>query len=550
MNKMNNLNIKKSEKLGEGAYGIVYKGEIDNKGDILKVAVKRNFGDEENIGILSLREMSYLSLLNHPCVIKLKEVSKGDPFKSKNKDTGAMSPIPGGKRDNMIEDSHHFILEFSEGDLKDFYPKCDDYYLLKVVMCQILLGVEFIHSKGVNHRDLKPENILINIGDDNLPYAKIIDFGLSCHTSNYRPSTPGTVTYWYRAPEICCNYEHYTSSTDMWSLGCIFYEMFKKEPLISNKNDDSKEVFRKIINFLAEEISVVTLNEYTSKGKRGKFKHNYKSKNKKDVEKLLEAEIDVKSFNGCGGGTFKHLINIIKNLLVLEPEKRFTASECLDHEFFDIFRDFIKDMRKKYPPLRFEEVPKKIKIINCIERAWGVNILYKIYNNKNMFGVKDWYNNQIMFHSLRIFDEYLVYKYDKLNNEGKLRKKVEESIGKIHTKYDTELYINMCIYMTFKYFNVLNIMKTWDEIFPDYLVKEKNKKKVIEFEKLYIEKICKYQLYSESLIEYLDRDYQEMGEDEKMLNIRKYFLNYSDLEMDYEGTMEDLYLQIREGLKN
>ena len=121
----------------------------------------------------------------------------------------------------MVEDSHHFILEFSDGDLEDFYPKCNNYYYLKV-MCQTLLGIEFIHSKGVIHRDLKPGNILVSMGKDGLPYAKIIDFGLACHSSHYRPSTPGTVTHWYRAPEICCRYDYYDTATDMWSLGCVF----------------------------------------------------------------------------------------------------------------------------------------------------------------------------------------------------------------------------------------------------------------------------------------------------------------------------------------
>ena len=116
-------------------------------------------------------------------------------------------------------------------------------------------------------------------------------------------------------------------------------------------------------------------------------------------------------------------------------------------------------MRKRYPPLRFDGPEKKIKIINCIERTWACNVLYKIYNNRNTI---EWYNNQVIFHALRIFDEYLVYKY----NEGNLRDKVEAGIGRLHTKYDTEIYINTCVYMMFKYYNVLYAIRTWEEIFP------------------------------------------------------------------------------------
>jgi len=543
---MNNNPIKKKLKLGEGAYGVVYEGEIEKEDKTIKVAVKRNFGEEDITGIASLREMSYLSFFNHPCITKLKEVAKGDPFKKDKDGKGAMSPIPGGKRGDMVEDSHHFILEFSDGDLEDFYPKCKEYYPLKVIMCQLLLGLEFIHSKGVLHRDLKPGNVLVSMGKDGLPYAKIIDFGLACNPSHYRPSTPGTVTHWYRAPEICCRYDYYDYASDMWSVGCIFFEIFAKRPLVNIEKDDSKEVFRRLINYTTEEVTSVYLNEYTSSG-AGRFKHNYKKKNKKDVVKILKEKIDEEKFNSCGGGSLDEFIEVIESLLMLDPRKRMTASECLNHSFFDIFKGFNSDMRSKYHPLRFEETrEKKLKIIDCIERAWAVNTLYKLYNNQGMI---EWYNNQIIFHALRIFDEYLVYQFEKLVKEGKLRDKVEESIGRLHTKYDTEIYINTCIYMTFKYYNVLYQIRTWDEIFPSHLAKEKNLVKIEAFEKLYIEEISNYQIYSETLIEYLDRDYQQKSEIDELLDIRKYFLNYSNLGMDYEGTMEDLYLQIREGLK-
>lgn len=539
--------IERTDKLGEGAYGVVYGAVLKDKEDkIIKVAVKRNFGEEDITGIASLREMSYLSFFNHPCITKLKKVSIGDPFKKTKEGKGAMSPLPNGRRDQMIEDSHHFILEFSEGDLEDFYPKCKEYYPLKVIMCQVLLGIEFIHSKGVIHRDLKPGNILVNIGQDGLPYAKIIDFGLACHSSHYRPSTPGTVTHWYRAPEICCRYDYYDTATDMWSLGCVFYEIFIKKPMINIEKDDSKEVFRKLIYYVSDEITSVKLNEYTSGG-AGRFKHNYKKKNKKNIKEIFKEKINEEKFNNCGGGELEDLIFIIENLIVLNPKQRLTATDCLNHHFFDIFKDFNKDMRKRYPPIRFEETrEKKLKIIDCIERTWAVNTLYKLYNNQ---GNIDWYNNQIIFHSLRIFDEYLVYLNDKLTKENKLRKNVEENIGKMLTKYETELYINTCIYMMFKYYNVLYQIRNWDEIFPSHLAKEKNLNKIIDFEKLYVEEICKYQIYSDTLIEYLDRDYVEKSEIDELLDIKKYFLNYTDLGMDYEGTMEDLYLQIREGLK-
>lgn len=545
---MNDNFIDKKVKIGEGAYGIVYKGEILDKENKIKVAVKRNLRENDIVGISSLREMSFLKLFDHPCITKLKNVSSGDPF---DKSNTPLSPLPRKKcKEGLTEDTHHFILEFSDGDLEDFYPKCKDYYLLKIISCQILLGIEFIHSKGIIHRDLKPANILISVKDDNLPYAKIIDFGLSCHPSRYRPTTPGTNTHWYRAPEICCEYDYYHSPSDMWAVGCILFEIFTKKPLINTAEDDSKEVFRRLINFVDDDITSVYLNEYTSKG-AGRFKHGYKKKNQKPLEKMINEKINKEIFDNSGGGSFEEYLSLIKGLIKIEMEDRLTATQCLNSPFFSIFKDYIADMRKNFPPKKIiNNENKKLVIKNTIERAWAVNYLYKIYNNNNII---EWFTPQIIFHSLRIFDEYLTHAWIKASKEGKLRNKVEEGFGRLHTKNDTEIYINSCIYMMIKYYNVLYRIRTWDEIFPEHLtrksIKEKNLNKLLDFEKYYIEKVCNYKLYSPSLLEYLENDYKEKSEAEELLDLRKYLYNYGSLGTDYVGTMEDLYLQIREGLK-
>uniref|UniRef100_A0A3P8RSF0 mitogen-activated protein kinase n=1 Tax=Amphiprion percula TaxID=161767 RepID=A0A3P8RSF0_AMPPE len=89
------------------------------------------------------------------------------------------------------------------------------------VMLQLLRGLDFLHTNLVLHRDLKPENILVS----NCGEVKIADFGLArIHTFNMA-LTPGVVTLWYRAPEVLLN-SVYMSSVDMWSVGCIFAELF------------------------------------------------------------------------------------------------------------------------------------------------------------------------------------------------------------------------------------------------------------------------------------------------------------------------------------
>jgi cyclin-dependent kinase len=76
-----------------------------------------------------------------------------------------------------------------------------------------------VHKLKILHRDLKSENLLIS----NDGILKIADFGLArgygLPMSNFRSDV---VSLWYRAPDILLGNEKYTTSVDMWSVGCIF----------------------------------------------------------------------------------------------------------------------------------------------------------------------------------------------------------------------------------------------------------------------------------------------------------------------------------------
>ena len=126
--------IDNKSKIGEGAYGIVYKGELKNQDEKVKVAIKRNLRETDILGISSLREMSFLKIFDHPCITKLKNISCGDPF---NNSSTPMSPLPRKRtREGMSEDTHHFILEYAEHCLDDYYLECDNYHHLKIIMIQ------------------------------------------------------------------------------------------------------------------------------------------------------------------------------------------------------------------------------------------------------------------------------------------------------------------------------------------------------------------------------------------------------------------------------
>ncbi|XP_054860949.1 cyclin-dependent kinase 4 isoform X2 [Amphiprion ocellaris] len=199
--------------VGEGCYGKVYKArEVGERQRLLAVKKFNIRGEASQSGIpaFMIREVALLRKMedfNHPNVVKLLDASA----------------IPVGLGLDLT-----LVLEYIDQDLSTYLSKVPASGLSRDqdVMLQLLRGLDFLHTNLVLHRDLKPENILVS----NRGEVKIADFGLArIHTFNMA-LTPGVVTLWYRAPEVLLN-SVYMSSVDMWSVGCIFAELFLLRPL-------------------------------------------------------------------------------------------------------------------------------------------------------------------------------------------------------------------------------------------------------------------------------------------------------------------------------
>ena len=108
---------------------------------------------------------------------------------------------------------------------------------------QIVSGLEFIHNLGIIHGDLKPENIMIH---NNV--LKIIDFGSGIKEGSNIINDYIQSRY-YRAPDIVYKLP-ITTKIDIWSLGCILYELDTTTPLIPAKNqNDLKCLFIHILGY-------------------------------------------------------------------------------------------------------------------------------------------------------------------------------------------------------------------------------------------------------------------------------------------------------------
>jgi mitogen-activated protein kinase 1/3 len=150
-----------------------------------------------------------------------------------------------------------FVMELVELDIKSLFHlgTGGDFnsHHATVLMYNLLCSIKFIHSAGIIHRDIKPANILI----DSNCVVKICDFGLSTvelkskgiskrNVMDYktvdhfivdqkqqdqkpqkapRKLSPAVQTRFYRSPEVILLEDTYDTQIDMWSLGCIFFEL-------------------------------------------------------------------------------------------------------------------------------------------------------------------------------------------------------------------------------------------------------------------------------------------------------------------------------------
>lgn len=108
------------------------------------------------------------------------------------------------------------------------------------IMKGIVNGVCSLHSFGICHRDLKPGNIMLKPDGSGGYHVKLIDFNSAKFISPASRNTTLICTLYYRAPELLLKHSEYDLSIDIWSLGVIFVELFKKEDFLFSSSSSSE----------------------------------------------------------------------------------------------------------------------------------------------------------------------------------------------------------------------------------------------------------------------------------------------------------------------
>ena len=293
------------KKIGEGAYGKVFLAK-DLKTNA-QVAIKKiKLGNvEEGIPISSIREISLLKELNHINVVKLMDVIH-------------------------LENKIVLVFEYLEEDLKKLLKlnlnKGFEVARYKSLLYQLLQGIRYVHKLKIIHRDIKSENLLIS--DTNV--LKIADFGLArgfgLPIKTFRNDV---VSLWYRAPDRLLGNEVYTTSVDLWSIGCIFGELVKGTILFHGYNE--KEQLTKIFEILGTpDVKKIPFYEKLPGWKEEKWEV-FEPKNLKDILPNLDD-------NG---------IDLLKKLLEYDPDKRISAADALEHPFFKDLDEKTLNLYKK-----------------------------------------------------------------------------------------------------------------------------------------------------------------------------------------------------------
>ncbi|KAL3119461.1 hypothetical protein niasHT_008975 [Heterodera trifolii] len=216
-------------KISEGTFGVVYRAQNKRTDEI--VALKRLKMEKEHQGfpITSLREINMLLKCGaHPNIVNVREVVVGSSM-----------------------DKIYLVMDFVEHDVKALIElmksrnKKWTIPQVKTLLRQLIAGVLYMHDQYVIHRDLKTSNLLLS----HQGILKIGDFGLAREFGDpIKPYTPVVVTLWYRAPELLLGTKLYTTPVDMWSVGCIFAEFLKLEPLFPGRTeiDQMQKIFKEV----------------------------------------------------------------------------------------------------------------------------------------------------------------------------------------------------------------------------------------------------------------------------------------------------------------
>ncbi|KAM4699618.1 cyclin-dependent kinase-like 5 isoform 3-T4 [Discoglossus pictus] len=292
MNKFEVLGV-----VGEGAYGVVLKCRHKETKEIVAIKKFKDSEENEEVKETTLRELKMLRTLKQENIVELKEA-----FRRR------------GKLYLVFEYVEKNMLELLEEMPNGVPPE-----KVKNYIYQLIKAIHWCHKNDIVHRDIKPENLLISYND----ILKLCDFGFARNLSegsnaNY---TEYVATRWYRSPELLLG-APYGKAVDMWSVGCILGELSDGQPLFPGESEiDQLFTIQKVLGPLPSEQMKLFYSNPRFHGMRFPAVNHPQSLERRYLGIISSV-----------------LLDLMKNLLKLNPSDRYLTEQSLNHPAFQTQR--------------------------------------------------------------------------------------------------------------------------------------------------------------------------------------------------------------------
>ncbi len=303
-------------KIGSGGMGDVYLAEQSGEGFSQKVALKLIKRGMDTGAVLKrfLMERQILANLEHPNIARM---------------------LDGGSTNDGLP---YFVMEYVDGEEVREYCNARKLGLVQrlELFRKICDAVTSAHQKLVVHRDLKPTNILVT--KDGEP--KLLDFGIAKLTSpDWNADTnEATITQFrimtpeYASPEQLSG-ETTATSTDIYSLGVVLYELLTGERPHLSRGKSQKEIVDSVLSSEPPKPSTVGSERMSREKDETGFKRSDETASLRPETRQTREIVEPRHLQG-------DLDNIILKAMRREPERRYQSVQ----EFSEDIRRYLNGL--------------------------------------------------------------------------------------------------------------------------------------------------------------------------------------------------------------